>query len=64
MDYLKSRALDGKHNKRIDKVDELENEGTAAWTETDKTAPRTNVSIPSQDAVLQAKDWVDDGSRL
>lgn len=64
MDHLKSQALNGKNNKRINKVDELENEGTAAWADTERTIPESNVSVPDTDAVIRAKNWVDNGSRL
>ncbi len=64
MDHLKSQALNGKNNNRINKVDKLENEGTAAWADTKHTIPESNVSVPDTDAVIRAKNWVDNGSRL
>lgn len=64
MNHKKSMPLDGNHNRRIDKLYELECEAAAAWTNTAKTAPKTNVSIPKEDAVINAKEWVDNGSRL
>lgn len=64
MESKKCRALQGQHNKRLGKSDEQENEGTAAWTQTNQSAPKSQVSIPSEDAVIHAKEWVDNGSRL
>ncbi|MCI8669873.1 MAG: DUF3787 domain-containing protein [Lachnospiraceae bacterium] len=64
MDNLKCRALNGENNKRINKTDKLENEGTAAWADTKSTIPESNVSVPDTDAVVRAKNWVDNGSRL
>lgn len=37
---------------------------TAPICETDHRIPVSRVSIPSDDAVEDAKDWVDNGSRL
>ena len=59
-----NHSLEGKYNKRINNTDQLESEGTASWAETKKLASETNVSIPDTDAVVGAKSWVDNGSRL
>ncbi|MBQ4529385.1 MAG: DUF3787 domain-containing protein [Lachnospiraceae bacterium] len=59
-----NQDLAGKYNKRINNTDQLESEGTASWAETKKLVSETNVSIPDTDAVLGAKSWVDNGSRL
>lgn len=64
MDNLKCQALNGENNKRINKTDKLENEGTAAWTDTGRTIPESNVSVPNTEAVVRAKNWVDNGSKL
>lgn len=64
MEHSKSIPLYGNLNKRIDKLYELESEANAAWTNTAKTAPKTNIPIPSEEAVVNAKEWVDNGSRL
>ncbi len=66
MENLNNNQIHGIHNgnKRINKKYRLESEETAAWTNAVSKAPKTNVSIPSNDAVDNAKDWVDNGSRL
>lgn len=61
---LKNLTLDGKNNKRIKKYYQLESEQTAAWTNAVSKDAKTNVSLPSNTAVNDAKDWVDNGSRL
>ena len=35
----------------------------APISEADEIMPESNVTIPSEENVLQAKDWVDNGSR-
>lgn len=37
---------------------------TAAWSESYKVIPESNVTIPSIENVIDAKEWVDDGSKL
>lgn len=64
MESEKNHALQGEDNKRLSKSDEQNNEGTAAWTNTKKSMPKSQVSIPGEDAVIHAKEWVDNGSRL
>lgn len=39
-------------------------QSTAAWANQYETTPDANVSIPSDIAVKEAKDWVDNGSKL
>ncbi len=64
----KSQALTGKNNERINKTTKTDNENTAAWANTDHTVPGSHVSIPGTGkdtyAVRNAKEWVDNGSRL
>jgi hypothetical protein len=57
-------TLKGDRNDRLDKCTPICKENTAAWSETDKTIKTSNVTIPSQANVINAKEWVDDGSRL
>ena len=64
MNDAKSRALNGASNQRINKVRTSDNESTAAWTGTDHNTKNANVSIPKSSAVTNAKEWVDNGSRL
>ena len=64
MNNPKSQALTGVHNNRINKTEKSDNESTAAWTGTGHYTKDANVAIPSSQAVQNAKDWVDTGSRL
>lgn len=57
-------VLLGKDNNRLDKTIPIKKENTAAWNETDDTLKPSNVSIPSEQNVVDAKEWVDNGSRL
>ena len=56
--------LSGRNNNRLDSKTPIHKENTAAWNETDKTLKPSKVSIPSEPNVVNAKEWVDDGSRL
>lgn len=60
----RENVLTGSHNKRLNNTDTMHNEGTAAWADTHQVMARTAVSIPSVDNTINAKDWVDDGSKL
>jgi hypothetical protein len=37
----------------------IEKHNTAAWADVDETQPVSNVTIPSEDQVINAKEWVD-----
>lgn len=56
--------LKEKGNKRLDCIDATNNEGTAAWANEEHRCDVCNVSIPSEDDVERAKNWVDNGSKL
>ncbi|MEG1311867.1 MAG: DUF3787 domain-containing protein [Romboutsia sp.] len=60
----KGKALSGTNNKRLKKYRPTNSEETAAWADIDKLQPNTKVNIPSLENVIEAKDWVDNGSRL
>ena len=64
MQSKKAQPLSGEHNKRLKAHRPVKNEGTAAWANIDSLQPESKVSIPSLDNVEEAKDWVDNGSRL
>ena len=63
-DNQKSKPLTGADNKRLDKVSQSDSESTAAWAGTDYYAPKSYVSVPKTSAGEDAKEWVDNGSRL
>lgn len=65
MNDKKSKPLKGTvSNQRLNKTSQTDNQSTAAWAGTDHYAPKSNVSIPKTSAVENAKEWVDNGSRL
>ncbi|MDF2843016.1 MAG: hypothetical protein K0R00_1442 [Herbinix sp.] len=53
-----------KKNKRLDAVKPTNNEGTAAWQDAEEKYKVDNVSKPSIERVVDAKEWVDNGSKL
>lgn len=63
MNHDESRQLDGKNNKRLRCATPVNNGYTAPILSDDSKYPETNVTIPSLDNVLDAKEWVDNGSR-
>jgi hypothetical protein len=60
----KDEQLDGHDNRRITAFRPTDNEGTAAWTNEETKQEHTDVVIPKMDGVLEAKKWVDNGSKL
>lgn len=59
-----NKALSGKNNERLKTHKQQNNQINAAWANIESLKLQSNVSIPSMDAVEEAKDWVDDGSKL
>ncbi len=57
-------AFQGKNNKRMNTCNPTNNEGTAAWSNSDELYDVELVNKPSIDRVIDAKDWVDNGSKL
>ncbi len=64
MDNDKSHALTGKNNKRLDVKMTRDNQSTAAWAQADHRERETNVIIPTDSGIANAKEWVDNGSKL
>lgn len=63
----KSRALTGADNKRMNKTSQSDSQVTAAWAQTGQNAFISNPNLnpnPDSQAVRNAKEWVDNGSRL
>lgn len=58
-----SRQLSGKDNKRLYSTTPVNNAYTAAILDKAGEYPESNVTIPSEESVLEAKDWVDNGSK-
>ncbi|MEF9992364.1 MAG: DUF3787 domain-containing protein [Romboutsia sp.] len=64
MQSKKAKPLSGANNKRLTKYRPTNSAETAAWADIDKLKPESKVSIPSLSNVEEAKDWVDNGSKL
>lgn len=60
----KSQALRGENNRRLNNKVPVGNAPNGAWSEIDKLRPHSKVSVPSVENVIDAKEWVDNGSRL
>ncbi len=58
-----SRQLSGKDNERLHSATRVNNAYTAAILNKDGEYPDSKVTIPSLDSVIEAKDWVDNGSK-
>ena len=59
----KAKALNGENNRRLKLKLALDQGLNAPISEADQVVPESNVTIPSEENVIQAKDWVDNGSR-
>ncbi len=59
----KAKALNGENNRRLNLKLALDQGLNAPISEADQVVPESNVTIPSEENVIQAKDWVDNGSR-
>lgn len=55
---------DGKNNERLGKIRPTNREGTAAWQNFEGFYKVDQVGKPSEEDVIEAKDWVDNGSKL
>lgn len=64
MNFFNQTALNGENNKRLYSANPTNSEGMAAWSEDSEILPQSKVEIPDVDNVDEAKDWVDNGSRL
>lgn len=64
MNAKKAEAVRGENNKRLDCCDPIKNEGTAAWADAERLMEETQVNVPSEKNIINAKEWVDNGSRL
>ncbi|MGL5692586.1 MAG: CDIF630_02480 family spore surface protein [Peptostreptococcaceae bacterium] len=56
-------ALSGENNRRLNVKMTFDQGLNAPLSEADQMMPNSNVTIPSEENVLQAKDWVDNGSQ-
>lgn len=58
-----NRQLSGKDNERLCSTTPVNSGYTAAILDKDDEYPDSKVPIPSLESVIEAKDWVDNGSR-
>lgn len=58
-----SKALNGENNRRLNLKIPVDQGLNYSILESDQIMPESNVSIPSEENVIEAKDWVDNGSR-
>ena len=61
---IKDDQLSGKNNKRSKETTPMKSEYTAAWANVENIMPESHVTQPSLEDVINAKEWVDDGSKL
>ncbi len=59
-----TEKLQGQDNQRAGARKPTNNEGTAAWQSAEGHYKTDQVNKPSLDRVVDAKDWVDNGSKL
>ncbi len=60
----KKTPLSGKDNQRLNNKDIRNNEITFPLADENETIEAGNLTIPSEEDVIHAKEWVDKGSRL
>jgi len=60
----KLQPLTGKDNSRLRSSKPIQSESTAGWQDIERYTPHAKVPIPSKEGVQEAKDYVDNVSRL
>jgi hypothetical protein len=60
----KKDSLQGRDNKRLFTKNPTNSEGTAAWQNKEAEYKVDEVNQPSLESVIDAKEWVDNGSKL
>lgn len=60
----KNTALTGASNKRLNNMDLRNNQSTAPIADTKKVTKDAKLTLPPEEDVIHAKEWVDDGSLL
>lgn len=64
MNHKPEKTLSGFNNKKLEKAQPTNQEGTAAWANIEKCPEDTKINIPSEYEIEKAKNWVDNGSKL
>lgn len=60
----KNTALTGISNKRLNNIDPRNNQSTAPIADTKIVTKDAKLTLPPEEDVIHAKEWVDDGSLL
>lgn len=60
----KNVALTGASNKRLNNTDLRNNQNTFPLVDTKKITKEARLTLPPEEDVMYAKEWVDDGSLL
>lgn len=60
----KTEPLNGTHNKRLNNVDLRNNQNTFPLVDTAARMKSSHTTIPPEEDVIHAKEWIDDGSQL
>lgn len=60
----KNTALTGASNKRLNNIDLRNNQSTAPIADTKIATKDAKLTLPPEEDVIHAKEWVDDGSLL
>ena len=61
---IKAQPLNGENNIRLKETTPVNSEYTAAWADVENIIPESQVTQPSLEDVINAKEWVDNGSKL
>lgn len=64
MTNIKSQALSGKDNKRLNNLDRFHSEKTEARCNIAHETKIAGVNLPDATNVIHSKEWVDNGSKL
>lgn len=64
MESQKAKPLSGANSKRLESTTPTNSYENAALTDVAHVDKASNTTQPSLEAILDAKDWVDNGSRL
>ena len=60
----KNIPLTGASNKRLNNMDLRNNQNTAPIADTKSITKDAKLTVPPQEDVIHAKEWVENGSRL
>lgn len=64
MNKDKRAVLTGESNKRLNNIDTRNTSYTFPLADVQRTVKNDHLTIPPEEDVIHAKEWIDDGSRL